>query len=108
MFWEQYNHEPNVATLRFWLAFIGSDKLTETQRMLEPGKREAGDAALALMDRHLAERHWFVGDQLSLADIALYAYTHVAGEGGFELDRYPAVSSWLSRVVSQPAHIPMD
>ena len=108
MFWEQYNHEPNVATLRFWLAFIGSDKLTETQRMLEPGKREAGNSALALMDRHLAEREWFVGDQLSLADIALYAYTHVAGEGGFELDRYPAVSSWLSRVASQPAHIPMD
>jgi glutathione S-transferase len=60
------------------------------------------------MDRHLAERQWFVGDQLSLADIALYAYTHVAGEGGFELDRYAAVSSWLSRVASQPAHIPMD
>jgi len=108
MFWEQYNHEPNVATLRFWLAFIGEDKLSETQRALLPAKREAGEAALALMDRHLEDRDWFVGDGLSLADIALYAYTHVAGDGGFILQAYPAVCAWLERVAAQPRHVPMN
>jgi glutathione S-transferase len=72
-----------------------------------PGKREAGDAALRLMDGHLASRGFFVGERLSLADIALYAYTHVAEEGGFDLARYPAVGAWLARVVSSPGHVSM-
>ena len=108
MFWEQYNHEPNVAVVRFWLAIIGEQNLGEMQRTLLPGKREAGEAALALMDRHLAGRDWFVGDSLSLADIALYAYTHVAGGGGFELSRYPAVCGWMGRLAAHPRHVPMN
>ncbi|WCT73744.1 glutathione S-transferase family protein [Sphingomonas naphthae] len=105
MFWEQYNHEPNVATLRFWLAFIGEDKLTDDQRRALAAKRAAGEAALTLMDEHLATRAFFVGDRLSLADIALYAYTHVAGEGGFDLARWPAVAAWVDRVAALPGHI---
>jgi glutathione S-transferase len=107
MFWEQYNHEPNVASLRFWMAYIGEESLSETQRMLLPAKREAGEAALALMDRHLATSDWFVGRKLTLADICLYAYTHVAGEGGFNLASYPNLSAWLDRVAAQPDHLEM-
>jgi glutathione S-transferase len=108
MFFEQYNHEPNVATLRFWMAFVGEERLSDFQRALLPGKREAGEAALRLMDEHLAGRGFFVGDRLSLADIALYAYTHVAEEGGFDLSRYPAVRCWLERIASEPGHLPMS
>lgn len=107
MFFEQYNHEPNVATLRFWLAFVGEERLSELQRTLLPGKREAGEAALRLMDEHLAKRNFLVGDRLSLADIALYAYTHVAEEGGFDLEACPAVTAWLERVASSPGYVPM-
>ncbi len=107
MFFEQYNHEPNVATLRFWLAFLGIERLSEAQRALIPAKRDAGDAALKLMDEHLAGRGFFVADRLTLADIALYAYTHVAEEGGFDLSIYPAVRQWLARVASAPRHIAM-
>lgn len=108
MFFEQYNHEPNVATLRFWTAFVGDDALSDLQRAQMPGKRAAGDAALKLMDEHLAGRPFFVGGSLSLADIALYAYTHVAEEGGFDLSAYPAVSAWLARVAAEPGYIPMS
>src|SRR3954453_5452365 len=107
MFFEQYNHEPNVATLRFWIAFVGEAKLSEAQRAQIPAKRVAGEAALKLMDEHLAERGFFVGDRLSLADIALYAYTHVAEEGGFDLACYPAVCRWLRRVEEQPGYVAM-
>jgi glutathione S-transferase len=107
MFFEQYNHEPNVATLRFWLAFLGEERLSELQRALLPGKREAGEAALRLMDEHLAGRDYFVGDGLSLADIALYAYTHVAEEGGFRLSAYPNVQAWLARVAATPSYAAM-
>jgi glutathione S-transferase len=108
MFWEQYNHEPNVATLRFWLAFVGQDRLSDLQRSLMPAKREAGEAALALMDRHLSTRDWFVGEAISLADIALYAYTHVAGGGGFDLAHYPSVCAWMDRLIAHPRHVPMN
>lgn len=108
MFFEQYNHEPNVATLRFWLAFVGEARLSDLQRTLLPGKREAGEAALRLMDEHLAGRFYFVGERLSLADIALYAYTHVSEEGGFDLGRYPAVTAWIARIASAPSYVPMD
>jgi glutathione S-transferase len=108
MFFEQYNHEPNVATMRFWVAFVGADALSEAQRAQIPAKRAAGDAALKLMDDHLADRPFFVGGRLSLADIALYAYTHVAEEGGFDLSAYPAVSAWLGRVAAEPGSLPMS
>jgi glutathione S-transferase len=108
LFWEQYNHEPNVATMRFWRAFVGEDNLTELQRANLPAKVAAGEAALKLMDDHLATRQFMLGDAFSLADIALYAYTHTAEEGGFKLADYPAVSAWLARVASQPKHVSLD
>ena len=105
MCWEQYNHEPNVATMRFWTTFLGLDKLNEAQHEQLEAKWLAGEAALALMNTHLATRDWFVGDGLTLADICLYAYTHVAEEGGFHLSRYPAVVAWLARVAASPGHV---
>ena len=108
MFWEQYSHEPNVATLRFWLYFVGEANLTEMQRAQLPAKRAAGAAALALMDEHLAGRAWFVGDQPSLADVSLYAYTHVCEAGGFCLDDYPDVAVWLRRVAALPGYVAME
>ena len=107
MFFEQYSHEPNVATLRFWLAFVGVDALTDAQRALIPAKRSAGEDALKVMDGHLAQRDWFAGQRFSLADIALYAYTHVAGEGGYQLGRYPAVQRWMDRVSGLPGYLPI-
>lgn len=108
MFWEQYNHEPNVATLRFWMGWIGDANLTDVQRALLPGKIEAGKAALALMDEHLAKHDWLAGGALSLADIALYAYTHVAEESGFfALADYPAVQRWLARIEAEPGFVAM-
>lgn len=108
MFWEQYNHEPNLATVRAWLTIVGLDSLTEAQRLNLPVKREAGHAALALMDRHLADRSWFVGDGISLADLVLYPYTSVAGDGGFGLGDYLHVCNWLERVAAHPRHLPTD
>lgn len=106
LFWEQYNHEPNIATLRFWSAFVGVDALTELQRAQLPGKKAAGDAALALMADQLARTPYLCGDAFSLADIVLYAYTHVAEEGGaFALADYPAIGAWLARVAGLPGHI---
>jgi Glutathione S-transferase len=108
MFFEQYSHEPNVATLRFWRGWIGEANWTDLQRAQFPAKRAAGEAALKLMDEHLADRTYFVGDTLTLADIALYAYTHVAEDGGFRLADYPGVQTWLARVAATPGHIPID
>lgn len=108
MFFEQYNHEPNVATLRFWLSIVGEAVLSADQRRLLPHKREAGEAALGLMDEHLADQAFFCGKSATLADIALFAYTHVAEEGGFQLARYPHVSAWIGRVEALPGFVPMD
>lgn len=108
MFFEQYNHEPNVATLRFWLQFVGEANLTEEQKAQIMAKRAAGEAALVLMDEHLAGRDWFVGGSATLADIALYAYTHVCEAGGFRLHDYPAICRWLDRVSALPRYVPMD
>ena len=108
MFWEQYNHEPNIATLRFWKRFVGIEVLTDAQRMQMTGKREAGLAALDLMDRHLAERKYFVADQFSLADICLFAYTHVADEADFDLEAYPDVVRWMERIMTMDEHIGLD
>lgn len=108
MFFEQYSHEPNVATLRFWLAFVGEANLSEFQRSLIPAKRANGEDALALMDEHLASRPWFVGDGMTLADIALYAYTHVAEAGGFRLYDYRHICAWLQRVAAEPGYVTME
>lgn len=107
MFFEQYNHEPNIATLRFWLHFVGQANLSEQQKAQMMAKRIAGCEALKLMDGHLDARDWFVGDRATLADIALYAYTHVAEEGGFGLDDYPAIKRWIERVASLPRYVSM-
>jgi glutathione S-transferase len=108
MSWEQYNHEPNIATLRLWFAFLGEAALDAAQRAAIPTKRANGEAALDLMEDHLATRPWFVGESITLADIALYGYTHSAREGGFDLDRWPGVLAWLARVAATPGYIPLD
>ncbi|WP_447726476.1 glutathione S-transferase family protein [Sphingomonas koreensis] len=107
MFWEQYNHEPNIATVRFWMTLVGEANLTDLQRAMLPGKRDGGAAALKLMDEHLANRDWFVGEGPSVADICLYAYTHVAGEGGFDLAPWPAVRGWIARIEGLEDYIPI-
>jgi glutathione S-transferase len=108
MFWEQYNHEPNIATMRFWIAFVGEANLSEAQRAQIAAKRAAGEAALTLIDDRLAGRDWLVGASVTLADIALYAYTHVAGEGGFQLSRTQNVQAWLARIADLPGYVPID
>ncbi|MBO9574518.1 MAG: glutathione S-transferase family protein [Sphingobium sp.] len=108
LFWEQYNHEPNVATLRFWYGWIGEENFSDLQRANLPGKRAAGLAALKLMDEHLAARDWFVGTGPSLADICLFAYTHVAEDGRYVLSDYPAVQAWIARVQTIKGFIPLD
>jgi glutathione S-transferase len=104
LFFEQYNHEPNIATSRFWLMH---GELTEERRAALPQKRTLGYAALDVMEKHLSGCTFFVGERYSIADIALYAYTHVAHEGGFDLGRYPPIRAWLERVRTQPRHIPI-
>jgi glutathione S-transferase len=101
MFFEQYSHEPYVAVVRFW-HFAG---LLERNRAALPEKMERGYAALGVMERHLGSHAWFSGDRYGVADIALYAYTHVADEGGFALDRFGAVRAWLARVRAEPGHV---
>jgi len=100
MFFEQYSHEPYIAVARFWeLAGIHQSD-TELE-----AKQKGGHAALQAMDEHLMEREFLVGERYTIADIALFAYTHVAPEGGFTLEPYPAIKSWLTRVAAQPGHI---
>ena len=103
MFFEQYSHEPNIAVLRFW-HHAGT---LEEKRALVPGKQAAGRQALEVMERHLSERPFFVGGRYSIADVALYAYTHAAGEVGFDLRPLSALRAWLDRVREQPRHIPI-
>ena len=105
MFFEQYSHEPNIATVRFWVRYLGNPASFEDR--IER-RMAAGRAALAVMDTHLAGRDFFVGDHYSIADIALYAYTHVAGDGGYDLSPYAALRAWLERVAGQPGHVPMS
>ncbi|QYJ07273.1 glutathione S-transferase family protein [Qipengyuania flava] len=107
MFFEQYSHEPNIATMRFWLHFVGEAKLSPQQKAQMMAKRIAGCEALKLMDGHLAQSGWFVGDGPTLADIALFAYTHVAEDGGFALSDYPAVERWIERVKALPGFVAM-
>ena len=104
MFFEQYSHEPNIATSRSWL---NHGELTPERRAGLEQKRPLGYAALGVMEGHLEERAFFVAERYSIADIALYAYTHVADEGGFDLAPYRAIKAWLERVRSQPGYIPI-
>ncbi|BBC71423.1 glutathione S-transferase [Altererythrobacter sp. B11] len=108
MFFEQYNHEPNIATLRFWLCYVGEAALSTQQIAQIPAKRMAGEDALALMDIHLASHKWFAGDAPSIADVALYAYTHLSEAGGFRLEDRRHVCAWLKRVAALPGYVPME
>ncbi len=105
MFFEQYSHEPNIATPRYWITH--RLEMTYERRVTLETKRKLGYDALGVMEGHLEDRPFFVGDHYSIADIALYAYTHVADEGGFDLGRFAAVRAWLERVRAQPDHIPI-
>ncbi|HYR96343.1 MAG TPA: glutathione S-transferase family protein [Candidatus Binatus sp.] len=99
MFFEQYSHEPYIAVARFWRHWLR--KPVDEERM------DRGRQALAVMERHLARRRFFVDERYGIADIALYAYTHVADEGGFDLAPYPSVRAWLGRVAAEPGHVPI-
>ena len=99
-FFEQYDHEPNVAVARFWLTYGG-----KADPAALAAKQAAGRRALEAMERHLAGRKFLVGDRYSIADISLYAYTHVADEGGIDLAPFGAIRSWLERVAAQPGHV---
>jgi glutathione S-transferase len=102
LFFEQYSHEPNIAVARFW-RIAGIDPPAAD---LE-AKQRGGTAALKALEGHLGDRQFLVADRYSIADIALFAYTHVAPEGGFELEPYPAIRAWLERVASHPGHVPI-
>ncbi len=103
MFFEQYDHEPNVAVVRHRTMLGHLDDYPDSEQ-----RRERGYAALTAMEQQLDGHDYFVGDRYSIADVALYAYTHVAHEGGFDLGGYPAISAWLDRVANQPGHITID
>jgi glutathione S-transferase len=104
MFFEQYSHEPNIATSRFWLMHF---EITDERRAALEQKQKLGYAALEVMEGRLKGCNFFVGNRYSIADIALYAYTHVADEGGFDLSRFPVIRAWLERVRAHPGHIPI-
>jgi glutathione S-transferase len=104
MFFEQYEHEPAIAVARFLKTYFGRPDVWESQRE-QLTKR--GVKALRALEEGLNERAWLVGTAMSIADIALYAYTHVADEGGFSLDAYPGIRAWLERVAAQPGHVAM-
>ena len=106
MFFEQYSHEPNIAVARAWLHVFDTE-MTEERRTTLEAKQRLGYEALAVIEKHLKSNDYFVDGRYSIADIALYAYTHVADEGGFDLDGYPAILAWLERVSSQQGYIPI-
>jgi glutathione S-transferase len=106
MFFEQYDHEPAIAVARFLILYSDRPRSDFEDRL--DALWASGYRALDAMEAHLAGREWLVGDRMSLADIALYAYTHVAEEGEFDLSRYEAIQPWLARVAAQPGHIPID
>jgi len=100
MFFEQYKHEPNIAVARYIHNYCHDERSSELPRLMENGQK-----ALDIMESHLADNLWFAGGGRTVADIALYAYTHVAGEGGFDLSDYPNIMAWLDRFSDHPRHI---
>ena len=102
---EQYSHEPNVATPRFWITH--HVEMAEERRLSLETKRQLGYDALGVMGRHLTNNDYFVAHRYTVADISLHAYTHVANEGGFDLEGFPAVRAWLDRVAAQPGYVPI-
>ena len=104
MFFEQYSHEPYVAVARYLRGYAHPEIMKKRENEF-PMLMERGKAALSVMERHLSDRDWFAGERYSIADIALYGYTHCAGEGGFDLTQFPAIQAWLARVARAPRHI---
>ncbi|MGB3401705.1 MAG: glutathione S-transferase family protein [Microcoleaceae cyanobacterium] len=104
MFFEQYSHEPNIATSRYWISVLG--KAEEYKEALQQ-KHKAGNMALSVMEEHLKKHEFFVGNSYSIADICLFAYTHVADEGGFNLTQFPQIENWIQRVKQKPKYIPI-
>ncbi|NEP12306.1 MAG: glutathione S-transferase family protein [Symploca sp. SIO1A3] len=102
LFFEQSSHEPYIATSRYWISILGKEN--EYRDAIQQ-KREPGYAALSVMEQHLTNHNFFVSDRYTIADISLFAYTHVADEGGFNLTRFPAIQAWLKRVQAQPRYI---
>jgi len=102
LFFEQYSHEPYIATSRYWISILGKEN--EYREALQQ-KREPGYAALSVMEEHLTNHQFLVSDRYTIADISLFAYTHVAEEGGFSLASFPAIQAWLQRVQAQPRYI---
>ncbi len=107
LFFEQYEHEPTIAVARSYL-HIYPERRAKVTPELTATWQEKGGHALAVMEQRLAKRDWLVGSGYTVADIALYAYTHVAEEGGFDLSKYPGIERWLARVAREPRHVPMD
>jgi glutathione S-transferase len=106
LFFEQYVHEPAIAVRRSILTAPERAHLRTPERLAE--LLEAGNRALGIMEQRLAQADWLAGSSYSIADIALYAYTHVAEEGGYDLKPYPGITAWIARVASQPGHVPID
>jgi glutathione S-transferase len=106
MFFEQYSHEPYIAVARFWLKLMKGGR--ELKRDMLDDWWERGYEALGVMERHLETHDFFAASQYTIADIALYAYTHVAGDGEFDLSDFPRINSWMQRVQNQPGHVAMD
>ncbi|GGY22907.1 glutathione S-transferase [Rhodanobacter panaciterrae] len=105
LFFEQYSHEPCIAVARFIRGWLPAEHPRQAE---VPALLQKGAQVLAVMEQHLAGREWFVGEHYGIADIALYAYTHCAGDGGFELADFPNIRTWLARVQAQPGHTPMQ
>ena len=105
MFFEQYSHEPYIATSRFIIRYLGSPPERQVELMR---KKSGGYAALDVMEKQLRDHDFMVGEKFSIADIALFAYSHVANEGGFDLQNYPAVIAWIERIKSRPGHTSME
>jgi glutathione S-transferase len=107
LFFEQYEHEPQIAVARSYLHTYPDRRAKVTPELLASWQTRGGHA-LSVMERRLADNDWLVGYGYTIADIALYAYTHVAHEGGFDLSKYPGISRWLARVAAEPRHVPLE
>jgi glutathione S-transferase len=105
LFFEQYEHEPAIAVARFLKTYYGKPEIWESQRAQLTSR---GTKALAALESGLVDREWLVGEAMTVADIALYAYTHAADEGGFDLEPYPSIRAWLDRLAGEPGHVPID
>lgn len=107
LFFEQYDHEPQIAVARSWLGGYYPERAGKATPEQIAGWQEKGGRALSVMEQRLATHDWLAGSAYSVADISLYAYTHMAHEGGFDLGRYPGVSGWIARVQQQPGYVPI-